>query len=266
MGPKPPGTPAGPELRHAAQHACRRKPAAGQDRGEAGQARTIRNPAEAIAAVLESADKEAAARGRRWLAIAKVTAADRGNVTSALKRQLDTPDAGQRSEIVRAYCRWSLQSPDVPTLLTILRFPSQYRDCWPPAFVPQVVKAKPGYAVGAIYVRGGGGFDAFKPIFMRVKDKGLDTKDSYEGPQVGGTGGGEGTVGGDGNFIIGLHGKANDQGKIEALSTVSLATETSPASGNRGPAAKIGPQTVGKPVADPAKLKGQIRRDDAPVK
>ena len=56
-------------------------------------------------------------------------------MTGALKQRLDTPDAGQRLEIVQAYCRWSSPSPDVPTLLRILRFPGQYRDCWPPAFL-----------------------------------------------------------------------------------------------------------------------------------
>lgn len=111
-----------------------------------------------------------------------------------------------------------------------------------PGAVPQIVKAKPGYAVGAIYVRGGGGFDAFKPIFMRVKNKGLDTEDRYEGPHIGGQGGGEGTVGGDGNFIIGLHGKLSDQGKMEAMSAVSLTTEAAPASDHRGPALQKRPR------------------------
>ena len=124
----------------------------------------------------------------------------------------------------------------------------------PAGAVPQIVKAKPGYAVGAIYVRGGGGLDAFKPIFMRVKENGLNTTDSYEGPHIGGTGGGEGTAGGDGNFIIGLHGKVSDQGKIEALSAVSLAAENGPSSNDRGPAPKKGMRTSGKTVADPAKL------------
>jgi hypothetical protein len=83
-------------------------------------------------------------------------------------------------------------------------------------------KARPGYAVGALYTRGGGGFDAFKPIFMRMTDRGLNVNDKYEGPHVGGKGGGEGTLGGDGHFIVGLHGKVNKDGKMEAMSAVSL--------------------------------------------
>jgi hypothetical protein len=109
-----------------------------------------------------------------------------------------------------------------------------------PGAVPQIVKAKPGYAIGAIFVRGGGGFDAFKPIFMRIKDKGLDLDDQYEGTQVGGDGGSSGTVGGDGNFIVGVHGKINDKGKMECLSVISLTSETAASkdSSNNDPPAK----------------------------
>jgi hypothetical protein len=92
----------------------------------------------------------------------------------------------------------------------------------------QLTKAKPGYAIGAIYTRGGGGFDAFKPIYMRITRKGLDVNDKYDGPYIGGKGGGDGTVGGDGNFIIGLHGKANDKGHIYALSVVSMTDRVVP--------------------------------------
>jgi hypothetical protein len=91
------------------------------------------------------------------------------------------------------------------------------------------IKAKPGYAIGALVVRGGGGFDAFKPVFMRVTGTGLNKNDTYEGAQIGGMGGSEGTLGGDGNFIVGIHGKVQDKtGKIEALSIISLADEKAP--------------------------------------
>ena len=64
---------------------------------------------------------------------------------------------------------------------------------------------------------------------MRIKDNQLDTKDSYDGTYVGGQGGSEGAVGGDGNVIVGLHGKVSDQGKIEALSAISTSSEVKPA-------------------------------------
>jgi hypothetical protein len=83
-------------------------------------------------------------------------------------------------------------------------------------------RAKPGYAVGAIYTRGGGGFDAFKPVYMRIKDAGLDPADQYDGPYVGGKGGGEGTLGGDGNFIVGLHGKLENNTRMACISPVTL--------------------------------------------
>ncbi len=85
------------------------------------------------------------------------------------------------------------------------------------------MKAKPGYAVGALYTRGGGGIDAIKPIFMRITPTGLDVNDKYEPAQIGGNGGSPGTFGGDGNFVIGLHGKVTDRGGIAAISLVTVA-------------------------------------------
>jgi hypothetical protein len=85
------------------------------------------------------------------------------------------------------------------------------------------IKAKAGYAVGAIYTRGGLGIDAFKPIFMRITEAGLDVNDKYEAPQYGANGGSPGTFGGDGNFIIGVHGKVTDNGGLGAISAVTVA-------------------------------------------
>jgi hypothetical protein len=90
-----------------------------------------------------------------------------------------------------------------------------------------VTKAKAGYAVGAIFTRGGGGLDSFTPIYMKITENGLDPNDKYEGPVIGSStgGGGGSTLGGDGNFIVGIHGKLHDtSGKVEALSVVSLTT------------------------------------------
>jgi hypothetical protein len=96
--------------------------------------------------------------------------------------------------------------------------------------VGQTVKAKPGYAVGAIYTRGGLGFDAFQPIFMKITDKGLDTNDKYEGAYVGGKGGDKGeTLGGDGNFIVGIHGRIDKRTtNLVSVSPVSLTGEMPP--------------------------------------
>jgi hypothetical protein len=86
-----------------------------------------------------------------------------------------------------------------------------------------VTKAKAGYAVGSIYTRGGGGFDAVQPIFMKMTQTGLDPTDSYKGTYIGGDGGSEATYGGDGNYIVGIHGKVNtSNGHVAALSIVTL--------------------------------------------
>ncbi len=113
--------------------------------------------------------------------------------------------------------------------------------------VPQVAKAKPGYAVGALFIRGGGGFDAFRPIFMRIKGNALDTSDRYDGPHVGGEGGGSGTLGGDGNFIVGIHGKVNDTGWMSTMSPVLVSEETST------PAVESRPLRIKRPVVKPVR-------------
>jgi hypothetical protein len=51
--------------------------------------------------------------------------------------------------------------------------------------------------------------------------------DKYDGPHIGGMGGGTGTVGGDGGFIIGLHGKLGRNMKMETMSAVTLGDSAS---------------------------------------
>lgn len=92
----------------------------------------------------------------------------------------------------------------------------------------RTMKAKPGYAVGALNIRSGGGLNAFQPVFMRIVGTGLNTNDSYEGPFVGGMGGVPAAFGGDGQFIVGLHGKANDRGRVGTMSTISLTSDATP--------------------------------------
>ncbi len=75
------------------------------------------------------------------------------------------------------------------------------------------LKAKDGYAVGAVSVMHGLGFDGISVTFMRVVDGGkLDPKDSYESKYVGSD---EkkalNKLGGDGTPVVGIVGKANDK-------------------------------------------------------
>jgi hypothetical protein len=91
----------------------------------------------------------------------------------------------------------------------------------PKAKVMQV-KAKKGYAVGAMTVRGGGGLDAIEMTFMKIDKNGLNKADSYQSEHIGGKGGGEGKHGGDGSFVVGIQGRIEDDTKINGLGIVML--------------------------------------------
>jgi clan AA aspartic protease (TIGR02281 family) len=78
--------------------------------------------------------------------------------------------------------------------------------------------AKPGYAVGGIVARSGNRLDGFKIIFMRRKGNQLDPADSYDSDWMGGTGGGETRIGGDGKRVIGIFGRAGAE--MDALGLV----------------------------------------------
>ena len=73
------------------------------------------------------------------------------------------------------------------------------------------VKAKPGYAVGAINVKAGLVVNGFSVKFMRLKGNTLDTADSYASEWIGDKTGGNGptVLGGDGALIIGIIGRRN---------------------------------------------------------
>lgn len=73
---------------------------------------------------------------------------------------------------------------------------------------PLVVEAKKGYAVGALVAETGHRVDGFRLVFMRIGASGLQPMDSYESEWMGGKGGGgERTIGGDGKWVIGVHGR-----------------------------------------------------------
>ena len=72
------------------------------------------------------------------------------------------------------------------------------------------VRAKPGYAVGAVTIKAGLTADGMSFTFMKIVDGKLDPKDSYESEWVGGKGGGAPTkLGGDGALVVGIIGKTN---------------------------------------------------------
>ena len=74
------------------------------------------------------------------------------------------------------------------------------------------LKAKDGYAVGAVSVMHGLGFDGISVTFMKVANGKLDPKDSYESKYVGSDEKKPLTkLGGDGTPVVGIVGKANDK-------------------------------------------------------
>ncbi|MSQ94071.1 MAG: hypothetical protein EXR98_05885 [Gemmataceae bacterium] len=76
---------------------------------------------------------------------------------------------------------------------------------------PVLVKAKPGYAVGALNVKAGLIINGFSVTFMRVKGDGLDPTDSYSTQWIGDKTGGNGPIllAGDGATIVGVIGRHN---------------------------------------------------------
>src|SRR5262249_15622159 len=82
------------------------------------------------------------------------------------------------------------------------------------------VVARPGYAVGAINTRKGLWLDAFQFVFMKYVDRHLDPDDSYESAWLGDPrGGGDGSFYGEGNLIVGIHGRTRGR-QVDMLGLV----------------------------------------------
>jgi hypothetical protein len=87
---------------------------------------------------------------------------------------------------------------------------------------PFVIKAKPGYIVGAINIRTGLGIDGLSLKFVKLDKDRLQLKDSYESEWAGGEGGTRATLGGKGYFIVGVCGHLSDQGIPCSLGYVTV--------------------------------------------
>src|SRR5262249_26660316 len=89
-------------------------------------------------------------------------------------------------------------------------------------------KARPGYAVGGMYVHAGELFNGVAVTFMKVNRQGLDRSDWYQSGWVGATGGKAAAVGHDGRFIVGVHGKLlaseyfSPRGAMTTVGSISL--------------------------------------------
>lgn len=84
------------------------------------------------------------------------------------------------------------------------------------------VKAGPGYAVGAMTLRTGLVIDGFSLTFMKLSRKGLQKDDSYKSENIGGKGGIEHVIAGDGSLIVGILGRKNPKGWAGGLGLVLL--------------------------------------------
>jgi len=83
---------------------------------------------------------------------------------------------------------------------------------------PIVVKAKPGYAVGGISVKGGLNINGFSATFMRINGDALDPSDSYTSDWMGGTqGASETPLAGTGAPVAGIFGRLNPQHTLGGL-------------------------------------------------
>ena len=81
---------------------------------------------------------------------------------------------------------------------------------------PLVVKAKPGYAVGAMRIHGGGLLEGYGLVFMRIRGRALDPADKYDSPWLGReVRAVDQPQVGDGRVVIGIHGKLRADGDEE---------------------------------------------------
>jgi hypothetical protein len=111
------------------------------------------------------------------------------------------------------------------------------------------VVAKPGYAVGGIWVRSGAALDRLCFVYVRVGETGLDPSDHYNSPWIGTSdGGGDHYIDGEGQPIVGLVADAN-QGQVRQMGLV---------------VAKVPPMKRPEPKREPAAKQAPDPADNAP--
>lgn len=83
-----------------------------------------------------------------------------------------------------------------------------------------VTIAPPGYAVGGLEIRGGGGLDAVKVTYMAFNGTRLDPSQRMVSEQFGGAGGHASILDGNGTPIIGIHGVIDDKKDFLGLGVI----------------------------------------------
>jgi S1-C subfamily serine protease len=114
--------------------------------------------------------------------------------------------------------------------------------------------AKPGYAVGALNVKGGFGIDGMSLTFMKIVSGSLDPNDSYESPWIGGMGGsGPTKLATDGRLVVGFVGKARADTSVSAIGLLFADDSSSP------------PQTSPSPTISPPKTNTPLSPAPSPT-
>lgn len=117
--------------------------------------------------------------------------------------------------------------------------------------------ARPGYAVGGLWVRSGAGLDRLCLVYVKITPDGLDPADTYTGPWVGNSdGGGDHYIDGKGRPIVGLTADAGGgQARSLGIVTAQLPPATKKADRKPEPAPKAAaqaePKKEGGGKADP---------------
>jgi len=84
------------------------------------------------------------------------------------------------------------------------------------------LKAKSGYAIGKMAVRGGGLLGGLNVRFMRIDVKGLKAEDNYESGWIGHKDVPDSPFLGDGRLIIGIHGKLQPEREGGGICSIGL--------------------------------------------
>ena len=86
---------------------------------------------------------------------------------------------------------------------------------------PIVIRAKPGYVVGALHLKTASTLDAFAVTFVRFDGHRLVPSDTYSSQWIGGRNGNLASVGGPGELIVGVAGNVGG-GNICGVGTISV--------------------------------------------
>jgi S1-C subfamily serine protease len=87
---------------------------------------------------------------------------------------------------------------------------------------PTIVMARPGYAVGALEIHGGGNLDSVRVTFMKIGRSRLDPSNSYASEKVGGDASDRTDLDGGGVPIVGIRGEDGSRGGAMGLGVVFM--------------------------------------------